>query len=208
MIFISPSLHYSTQRKSMKKSCFVLLTGVLAVLSPAMSTAAPPASETAAQLVTLTKPEQREAQAIRFMLAVAPMAVPETLADCMVAKAGPAFTQYFTALYGSLLTEAELLQAVDFYQSKLGRAAVALRLQHEQHIFELAVKGEQVAEERPQYPPETQRALDAFAATPAGKKLLGDALAAQDPFSTEISTLRSSVMSQCLTEPASPPGGR
>lgn len=188
----------------MKKSSFLLLAAALAALWPGMSTAAQPASETAAQLVSLTKPEQREAQAIRFMLAVSPLPVPGALAGCMVVKTGPAFSKYFTELYASQLTEAELRQAINFYQSKDGRAAVALSLQHEQRILDLAAKGEQVAEGQPQYPPETKRALDAFAATPAGKKLLGDGLAAQEPFSTEISTLRSNVMSECLTEPALP----
>lgn len=160
--------------------------------------AAQAAPETATHLVSLTRPHEREARAIRFMVAVAPMALPGGLADCMVAKTTPTLKNYFASLYASQLSEEELRQAVDFYQSDDGQAAVTLSLQHEEKIFAAAAKGEQVTELHPVYPTATQKALDAFGATPAGKKL--EDLAARDTYRTEISDLRSRAMDQCLAD--------
>lgn len=178
-----------------------LLVAVLAMLCPAMSFAAEKASPTAVSLVSLVKPHERQAQAIRFMLAVAPMGFPEGLADCMVAKATPAFKDYFAALYAAQLSKSELQQAVDFFKGEEGRSAVAIRLQHEQNVLNAAAKGEQVADEHPEYPPQVQKALDAFGATPAGRNFVGDELEARQPFSSEITDLRNSAMAACLAKP-------
>ncbi|ACM18698.1 hypothetical protein Geob_0327 [Geotalea daltonii FRC-32] len=178
----------------------IFLAVTLAALCPAILSAAEKASQTATSLVNLVKPHEREAQAIRFMLVVAPMGFPEGLADCMVAKTTPAIKDYFAALYAAHLSETELRQAVDFFKGEDGRAAVAFRLQHEQNLLNASAKGEQITNEHPEYPLQIRKALEAFSATPAGRHFVGDELEARQPFASEISELRNAGMAQCLAD--------
>lgn len=160
------------------------------------------ASEAAKQLVDLVKPHEREAQAIRFMLAVAPVGMPEGLADCTVEEAMPSMQAYFATLFATHLSDQELQQAVAFFHGATGQAAVALRQQHEQSLLNAAAKGEQVADAELHYPDGIRKALAAFGATPAGRFFVGEELVARDPFRSEVSDLRSAAMAKCLTEAA------
>jgi hypothetical protein len=55
-----------------------------------------------------------------------------------------------------------LQQAVDFFESKVGQAAVAFRLRYEKDTMDAIAKGKQGVDEKPKYPREIQKALDAF----------------------------------------------
>lgn len=178
------------------------MVAALAAFGTARAADAAPVSADARQLVDLVKPHEREAQAIRFMLAVAPMVMPERLADCTVEKAMPPMQVYFTGLFAAHLSESELQQAIEFFRSSDGQVAVALRQKHEQGLLNAAAKGERILDEQPHYPVNIQAALDAFGATPSGKFFVGDELVAREPFRSEVSDLRSAAMTQCLAESA------
>jgi Uncharacterized protein conserved in bacteria (DUF2059) len=180
---------------------FILLATVVAA-SPGMPEAAESHSHYAASLVDLVKPHEREAQAIHFMLKVAPRGFPEGIAECVVAKATPVYKEYFAALYAKHLSEAELRQAVIFFQSEAGRTAVAIQLQHEQNLFNTAAKGQQIVNEKPEYPLWVQKAVELFDSTPTGKNFGADGHAVLQPFSSEITDLRNSAMAICLADPA------
>lgn len=185
----------------MRKSGFVSssLAAVLAFSAAAMPAAAETQAQAAQHLVSLVKPYERQAQAMRFMIAVAPLPLPEGLAGCMVAKGNPVFKEYFAKLYAAQLTDAELRQAVEFFQSEEGRSAVELTLRQEQKVFEAAAKGEQVSE-TPEYPPRVKKALDAFGATAVGKNFFGEEFSVRQPFSSEITDIRNGAMERCLAE--------
>ena len=185
---------------------FILVAKVAAAY-PGIPEAAETYSPTAASLVDLVKPHEREAQAIHFMLKVAPFGFPESIADCMVAKATPVYKEYFAALYAKHLSESELRQVVDFFKSEAGRTAVTIQLQHEQNLLNTAAKGQQIVNEKPEYPLWVQKALETFNSTPIGKNFGTDGQAVLQPFSSEITDLRNSAMAQCLADPA-PRGGR
>lgn len=159
-------------------------------------------SQTAARLVSLVKPHEREAQAIRFMLMVAPSGFPAGLADCMVEKATPAYKEYFAAQYAKHLSESELRQAVTFFKSEVGRAAITIQLQHEQDLFNDVAKGKQIGNEKPEYPLWVRKELEAFGSTLSGRHFVGGGPEVSQPFSSEISDLRNSVMAKCLADPA------
>jgi len=179
------------------------LIAVLAGWASAPTAAAAPTSQAATRLVSLVKLAEREAQAIRFMLAFSPMKMPKDLADCTVGKATPQFEGYFATLFDTHLSEPELQQAIAFYETKDGQAAVAFRLRHEQSLFDAAAQGTQITNEQIEYPPDIRSALDVFGATPAGKLLAGDELVGQERVRTEVSDLRSTAMSECLVGSAS-----
>jgi Uncharacterized protein conserved in bacteria (DUF2059) len=174
----------------------------LVAACPGMSGAAETSSGAADRLVSLVKPHEREAQAIRFMVTVAPLGFPEGLADCMVKKAVPVYKTYFAALYAQHLSESDLQQAGNFFQSEDGQAAINIQLHHEQGILNAAAKGEQVGNEKPEYPLRVRKALEEFGSTPAGKLIVGDGLAAVQSFKSEVTDIRNSAMAKCLADPA------
>jgi hypothetical protein len=167
-----------------------------------VAAAARAASPVAKRLVTLVKPHEREVQSLRLMLTMSPMPMPKTVSDCTVKKATPALVDYFAVLYTTHLSASELQQAVDFFEGKAGQAAVTIRLRYEQDTFDAVAKGKQVTDDKPKYPPEIQKALDAFGATPAGKNFVGDELAHRKPIVAETSNLSSAVMAECMADPA------
>lgn len=187
-------------KKTAVLSSFFIATAV--AVCPGMPTAAENSLPAADRLVSLVKPHEREAQAIRFMVTVAPLGFPEGLADCMVAKEVPVYKTYFAALYAKHLSESELRQAGDFFQSEEGRAAITIQLQHEQDVLNAAAKGEQVDNEKPEYPVRVRKALEAFASTPAGKFIVGDGHATMQSIRSDITDLRNAAMAQCLADPA------
>lgn len=170
-----------------------------AATAPASAVETAPGIEEANQLVSLVKPHEREAQAIRFMLAVAPMDMPAGLADCTVEEAMPALRSYFASQFAENMSEIELQQSIEFFQSPTGQAVVALRLEHEQALFEAAKRKEQIADEQLHYPAPLQEELEAFGSTPAGKFFVGDELLAREAIRTHASDLRSEAMAKCLT---------
>lgn len=185
----------------------LLLFPIFTALSLSQSTAAETALQAATRLVTLVKPHEREAAAVRFMTTVSPIPLPKGVAECTVAKTTQPMKDAFAKLYADNLSEAELREALTFFGSKEGQAAVSLRLQHEENLYKLAAKGEAIASEEPEYPPQIKKALDAFAATPAGKALVGENdLASRKPFSSQISDLRDTAFGDCIQELAAKKG--
>jgi len=175
----------------------ILLLAAFTASSP--GEAAEPVLQSPGRLLDLVKPHEKEALAVRFMVAVSPIALPEGVADCTVAKATPLLKEYFARLYAGHLGPAELHDAVAFFESKEGQTAVALGLQHEQGIYTAAAQQERIASEHPAYPPQIQKALDRFAVTPAGKVLTGkDEVASRQPFRSEISELRDAAFGACI----------
>lgn len=185
-----------------KSLILFVLVATVAAAGPGIPQAAESYSQTAASLVDLVKPHAREAQAIHFMMTVAPSGFPESIADCMVAKATPVYKEYFAALYAKRLSESELRQTVDFFQSEAGRAAVTIQLQHQQNLLNAVAKGQQIVNEMPEYPLWVQKALESFHSTPVGRNFGEDGHAVLQPFSLEITDLRNSAMTQCLADPA------
>ena len=181
-------------------SVTILLSVVLSV-GQGISDAAETASQAATRLVDLIKPHESEALAVRFMVSLSPLALPEGVADCTVSKVTPAWKDNFARLYGSHLREAELHDAVTFFESNEGKTAVEFRLQHEQDVYTAAAKLETVVSEHPVYPPRIQKALDAFGLTAAGKVLTGEnAVALREPFRREVSVMRDSAFAECIGE--------
>ncbi|SNB44628.1 hypothetical protein [Geobacter sp. DSM 9736] len=179
----------------------LLLLAAFTASTAAQSAAAEPAGQNAMRLVDLVKPHQREALAIRFMVQVSPIPLPEGVSGCTVAKATPALKDYFARLYSDHLDEASLRDAVTFFESKEGSAAVETGLQHEEKIYTSAAKGETIAGEEPEYPPQIRRALETFSATTAGKALTGkEELSSRQPFRSEITDIRDTALGDCIRE--------
>lgn len=174
----------------------------LVMAGSAMSAAHAEVTTDARTLVLLRKPHERQAQAIRFMLAVSPFGETPGLAECAVQKAEAPLVSYFESLYAAQLSKEELRQAVLFYGSRQGQEAVRLRLKYEQDIMASAQRGEQVTESGPPYPADVREALGAFTKTSAGRHFAGEEMEDREPFRSEASDLRSVALGQCLTEKA------
>jgi hypothetical protein len=170
--------------------------GVVAL--PASAAGIAPAVGEADELVGLVKPHEGEAQVIRFMIAVTPLDMPAGLADCTVKEAMPAMRSYFASQFTENLSKMEIQQAIEFFQGSAGQAVVALRLEHEQSLFDAAARKEQVADEQLHYPAPLQEELEAFGSTPAGKFFVGDELLAREAIRGHIADLRSEAMAKCL----------
>ena len=168
------------------------------VTFPANPAEMAPTVKEADELVGLVKPHEHEAQAIRFMIAVTPMPMPAGLADCTVKEAMPAMRSYFASQFTENLSGAEMRQAIGFFQSTAGQAVVALRLEHQQSLFDAAARKEQIADEQLHYPVALQRELETFGSTAAGKFFVGDELLAREAIRTRASDLRSEAMAKCL----------
>ena len=178
-----------------------VLVAALITSTAEQAVATEPALPPAIRLVNLIKPHEREMLALRFMVTVSPIPLPEGIADCSVAKATPALKEYFARLYATELDERELGEAVVFFESNEGQSAVSLRLQHDQNIYTAAAKGQTIDSEDPHYPTQVQKALDSFGATVAGKAFIGkDELISRQPFRREISGLRDSALGDCIRE--------
>lgn len=175
----------------------MLAAGV--VTAPASTAEVAPMIEEANELVRLVKPHEREAQAIRFMIAVTPMDMPAGLADCTIKEAVPVMRSYFASQFAANMSKIELQQSIEFFKSPAGQAVVALRLEHEQSLFDAAARKEQIADEQLHYPAPLQMELEAFGSTPAGKFFVGDELLAREAIRTHASDLRSDAMAKCLT---------
>lgn len=154
--------------------------------------------EEADELVGLVKPHELEAQVIRFMIAFAPLGMPAGLADCTVKEAMPVMRSYFASQFTENLSEIEMQQAIQFFQSSAGQAVVALRLEHEQSLFDAAMRKEQIADEQLHYPVSLQKELETFGSTPAGKFFVGEELLAREAIRAHASDLRSEAMAKCL----------
>ena len=96
------------------------------------------------------------------------------------------------------LSEIEVQQAIEFFQSPAGQAVVAFRLRHEQALLDAATRKEQVADEQVHYPVPLQKELETFGSTPAGKFFVGDELLTREEIRGRISDLRSEAMAKCL----------
>lgn len=174
----------------------------LVMAGSAMSAAHAEVTSDARTLVLLRKPHERQAQAIRFMLAVSPFGETPGLAECTVQKSQAPLVSYFESLYAAQLSKEELQQAVRFYGGRQGQEAVRLRLKYEQDLLAAAQKGEQVTESAPPYPADVREALAAFIKTAAGRHFAGEELEDREPYRSEASDLRSAALSDCLTEKA------
>ena len=149
-------------------------------------------------LVRLRKPLEREAQVIRFMLAVSPFEGSSGYAECTIRKSQEPMRRYFETLYATQLNKDELRQAVAFYASREGQEVVLLKLQHEQNIFNAARDGGQMSETPPPLPAAVQAALDAFTRTSVGRFFSGEDLEARVPFRGEVAELRSTALAGCF----------
>ena len=174
----------------------------LAALSTANAAEIAPVVTEAEELVALVKPLEHEAQAIRFMIAVFPMKMPPSLADCTVKEAMPAMRSYFSSQFAENLSKAELLQAIEFFKSSAGQSVVALRLEHEQGVLDAAARNQQVVDEELHYPAPLQKELASFGATPAGKFFVGDELLGREAVKARASELRSEAMARCMAASA------
>ena len=96
------------------------------------------------------------------------------------------------------MSKMELQQAIKFFQSPAGQTVVAARMEHSQETFKAATEGQQIADEKVQYPAPVQSELDAFASTSAGKFFVGDELIEREPVRKHLSDLRSAAMAKCL----------
>ena len=182
--------------KRLPAALVTLVAGVALLTAAAAGRA--PESEEADQLVALLKPDQREAQAIRFMIAVFPMEMPAGLADCTVREAMPAVRSFFASQFADNLSKSELQQAIEFFRSPAGQAVVDLRLEHEQGLLDAAARQQQVVDEELHYPGPLQKELESFGSTHAGKFFVGDELLAREAVKARISELRSEAMAKCL----------
>lgn len=183
----------------MKQVLIVFMMLAAGVVTPPASTAEmAPTAEAADELVDLVKPHEREALAIRFMIAVTPMVMPASLADCTVKEAMPAMRSYFASQFTENLSKVEMQQAIDFFQSPAGQAVVALRLEHEQSLIDAVARKEQIVDEQLHYPESLQKELEAFGSTPAGKFFVGDELLAREAIRAHTSNLRSEALAKCL----------
>lgn len=183
----------------MKRVLMAFMVTAAGVTAAAHAAGAAPTIEVANELVGLVKPHEQEALAIRFMIAVTPMDMPPGLADCTVKEATPVMRSYFASQFAENMSERELRESIDFFQSPAGQAVVALRLEHEQSLLDAAMRKEQIADEQLHYPAPLQQELDAFGATAAGKFFVGDELLAREAIRTHASDLRSEAMAKCLT---------
>lgn len=168
----------------------------------AASTARAEGNSDAKSLVLLRKQHERQAQAVRFMVAVSPFGEMAGVAECTARKAEAPLMRYLESLYASRLSAEELRQAVAFYGGREGREAVRLKLEYEEGLFSAALKREQVTESGPTYPADVRRALDLFAKTSAGANFAGEELEDREPYRTEVSELRSAALTECLLEKA------
>jgi hypothetical protein len=183
----------------MKRVLVALMVTAAGVTASAHAAEAMPTIEEANELVSLVKPHELEAQAIRFMIAVTPIDMPPGLADCTVKEATPVMHSYFASQFAENMSERELRESIEFFQSPAGQAVVALRVAHEQSLLDAAMRKEQIADEQLHYPTRLQRELDAFGATAAGRFFVGDELLAREAIRTHVSDLRSEAMAKCLT---------
>jgi len=183
----------------MKRVLMALMAAAAGVTAAAHAAGATPTVEVANELVSLVKPHEQEALAIRFMISVAPMDMPPGLADCTVKEATPVMRSYFASQFEENMSESELRESIEFFRSPAGRAIVALRLAHEQSLLDAAMRKEQIADEQLHYPAPLQQELDAFGATAGGKFFVGDELLAREAIRTHASDLRSRAMAKCLT---------
>ena len=184
------------QMRQLLAAFTMFIAGVAAF--PADSAETAPVGSDADELVVLVKPHESEAHAIRFMIAVAPMDMPAGLADCTVKEAMPGMRSYFASQFAENLSKTEMQQAIEFFRSPAGQAIVALRLKHEQSLFDTAMRKEQIADEHVHYPAPLQQELATFGATPAGRFFVGDELLARETIRTHVSDLRSEAMAKCL----------
>jgi hypothetical protein len=174
------------------------LACILAAVSgtPAVAALDPVALE----LIVLTRLQEREAEAISFMIKVSPLRLPPRTKQCMLSRAGPTFDEYFANVFSSNFTAVELQHAVAFFKSTEGASAVAARRAHEKSMIEAAAQRRPVDSEHTSYPPVVQQALDEFGKTAAGAKFdlthLEPAAAAMTDKSA--SDLRSRLLSECL----------
>lgn len=178
---------------------FTMLVAGVAPAAPARTAEVAPTIEEADELVSLVKPHEHEAQAIRFMLAVTPMDMPAGVADCTVEEAMPGMRSYFASQFAENMSKIELQQAIGFFRSPAGQSVVALRLEHEQSLLNAALRKQQIADEQLHYPAPLQKELEIFGSTPAGKFFVGDELLAREEIRTHVSGLRSESMAKCLT---------
>lgn len=176
----------------------LLALGVGSTLFTATAAERAPMGTEADELVSLLKLHEREAQAIRFMIAVFPMEMPPGLADCTVREAIPAVRSYFASQFSDNLSKFEMQQAIEFFQSQAGQAVVDLRLEHEQGLLDAAARKEQVSDEELHYPGPLQKELESFGLTSAGKYFVEDELLARETVKARASELRSAAMARCL----------
>lgn len=178
-----------------------LLTACFVAAAAAVPAVAAP-SPAAIELVQLMRLQEREAGAIRFMLEVSPFELPAKTGPCMLARSGPAFTEHFANRFSSGFTDAELREAVAFFKSPPGTAAVAARLAHEKSAFEAAARQQRVESDTTNHAPAVQKALDAFEKTAAGAKFDLVNLAPTPAAAGEsASDVRSRLMAECLQAP-------
>lgn len=131
-----------------------------------------------------------------FLTAVSPFGRPPASApDCVKSRLGPAAREAFVRAYREQLSTAQREQALAFYGSEAGQAALALRAAHERTAFEAALARKSVDESSLRYPPALQRALDDFHATPAGRKFEGETAIDRQQ---GIEQLRNEVLVACL----------
>jgi hypothetical protein len=152
----------------------------------------------AQMLVLLRKPLEREAQVIRFMLAVSPFEGSSGYAECTIRNSEAPMRRYFETLYATLLNQEELRKAVSFFGSKEGQEVIRLKVQHEQNIFNAARDGVLTSETPPPYPAAIRAALDAFERTSAGRFFSGEDLETREPFRSEVEKLRSAALTDCF----------
>lgn len=177
-----------------------LSAGLMAGASVAGALAAP--NPVALELVALTRLQEREVEAIRFMMEVAPLELPPHTRQCMLSRSGPAFTDHFANVFSRSFTASELREAVAFFGSTEGASAVAAQLAYEKSMFEAAVQRRSVDSQEPSYSLATKQALDAFGKTAAGGKIDRAGLVPTPAVAGEsTSDLRSRLLSECLQAP-------
>ena len=158
------------------------------------------------RLADLAKPQEREVQAVRFMLAVSPSPVSPAARQCAVDAARSRSRQFFASLYQAELPEAVMEQALRFFGSNDGKGAVAIRQIHELRFTAAAMSGQGGLSEKVPYPANIQRAVDAFAATDAGRYFYWkDDLESRPRTREGLTDLRNRIVVECLANaPAAP----
>lgn len=177
-----------------------LCAGLLAGTWVACALAAP--NPMAIELVALTRLQEREVEAVRFMMEVSPLELPPHTRQCMLSRSAPAFTDYFVNVFSRSFSDSELREAVAFFSSTEGASAVAAQRAYEKSTFEAAVQRRSVDSQEPSYPPAVKQALDEFGKTAAGGKFDRAGLVPAPGLAGEsTSDLRSRLLSECLQAP-------
>lgn len=179
-----------------------LLAPVLLAFAVAPHLVAQSAASPSARLVALVMPEERQALAMEFMLAISPLPGSAKAVPCGGKQAREKMRPFFTRLYASTLTADELAAATAFFSTTEGKAALRIQRENDARLFELAKAGQQVGDENPHYPADVQAAIDRFTQTSAGAKFYVAPVEESPEAKEGLRTISDNIVQACLLDAA------